>query len=99
MRFLTEDCGLFFPFRNICLACDRPLKFSVDNEQRLHAEGKPAVEFADGFKVYAYQGVILPEIYGKLPPSDWRCELLFSETNAELRRVLLQGIGYDRICQ
>ena len=99
LRSLTEDCGWFFPFKHICLACDRPLIFSVDNQQRLHAEGKPAVEFADGFKVYAHEGVILPETYGKLPPSDWRCEWLLSETNAELRRVLLQGIGYDRICQ
>lgn len=99
LQSLALDCGWFFPFENICLLCDRPLNFSVDNQQRLHGEGKPAVEFADGFKVYAHQGVILPETYGKILPSEWRCEWLLSETNAELRRVLLQGIGYDRLCQ
>lgn len=99
LRCLATDCSWFFPFKNICFMCDRPLIFSADNQQRLHAEGGPTVEFADGFEVYAYQGVILPETYGKRHPSKWRCEWLLSETNAELRRVLLQGIGYDRICQ
>jgi len=29
----------------------------------------------------------------------WQAEWLLSESNAELRRVLIERIGYDRICQ
>jgi hypothetical protein len=36
--------------------CDRPTKLLVDSENRLHAEGEPAIEFADGFRVYAHHG-------------------------------------------
>jgi Leucine-rich repeat (LRR) protein len=32
-------------------------------------------------------------------PSQWQAEWLLTETNAELRRMLLHGIGYDRLCQ
>ncbi|NEP42060.1 MAG: hypothetical protein F6K35_23700, partial [Okeania sp. SIO2H7] len=39
LNSLATDCGWFFPFKNICFACDRPLNFSADNQQRLHAEG------------------------------------------------------------
>lgn len=48
---------------------------------------------------YAYHGVTLPEKYGKLHPNQWQAEWLLEEKNAELRRVLMQGIGYSRICQ
>ncbi len=31
--------------------------------------------------------------------SDWKPELLLNESNAEVRRVLIEQIGYERICQ
>jgi hypothetical protein len=79
--------------------CDRPRILSFDNEQRLHAEGSPAIQFADGYSLYSYHGVTLPEKYGVLHPNQWQAKWLLEEDNAELRRVLMQGIGYGRICQ
>ncbi|MEA5469268.1 DUF6745 domain-containing protein [Spirulina sp. 06S082] len=97
---LAIECSSWiFPFKDICLVCDRPRILSFDSEDRLHAEGKPAIQFADGFSIYAYHGVILPEKYGKLSPSQWRSQWILSEENAELRRALIQGIGYAKICQ
>ena len=46
---LFESCGWIFPFENICIICDRPSKLSLDNQQRLHAEGEAAIQFADGY--------------------------------------------------
>lgn len=92
--------GVFiFPFEECCFVCDRPLHIRFDNENQLHAEGKPAIEFADGYSIYFYHGVTLPENYGKVHPQQWQAQWLLTETNAELRRVLIQGIGYARICQ
>ncbi|MBC7971807.1 MAG: hypothetical protein H7Z11_17055, partial [Verrucomicrobia bacterium] len=70
-----------------------------DSENRLHAEGEPAIRFVDGYSLYSYHGVTLPEKYGIVPPNQWQSEWLLTEDNAELRRVLIQGIGYARICQ
>ena len=98
-KLLFEDCGLIFPFEKICAVCDRPRHISFDSQNRLHAEGEPAIEFADGWNFYYYHGVKLPENYGQLHPSQWQSQWLLRERNAELRRVLIQGIGYDRICQ
>lgn len=53
---LIEYCGLIFRFENVCIACDRPSSMSFDRENRLHAEGKPALQFPDGYSVYAYHG-------------------------------------------
>lgn len=96
---LFKHCGWVLPFENICLVCDRPCRLSLDEQQRLHAEGEPALQFADGYSVYSYHGVDLPEKYCKLHPNQWQAEWILSEDNVELRRVLVQGIGYERICR
>ncbi len=96
---LVGDCGWILPYEKICYVCDRPRILSFDHQQRLHAEGSPAIQFADGFSVYAYHGVRLPKKYGQFHPHQWQPEWLLEEDNAELRRVLIQGIGYARISQ
>ena len=95
---LLSECGLILPFEKTCIICDRPTKISFDNEHRLHAEGEPAIQFADGYRLYYYRGVSLPEKYW-VHPHQWQARWLLEEGNAELRRVLIQGIGYARICQ
>ncbi|MBW4563140.1 MAG: hypothetical protein KME32_18725 [Mojavia pulchra JT2-VF2] len=96
---LIQECGWLFAYDDICIVCDRPLHIRFDNQNRLHAEGEPAIEYADGFSLYSYHGVTLPEKYGKLHPQQWQATWLLTEGNAELRRVLIQGIGYARICE
>jgi len=96
---LVRECGWIFSFDRQIVICDRPRKLSFDDENRLHAEGKPAIQFADGFSIYAHHGVILPEKYGQLHPEQWQAQWLLEERNAELRRVLIQGVGYARLCQ
>ncbi|MEG4456864.1 leucine-rich repeat domain-containing protein [Microcoleus sp. N9_A1] len=98
-KLLFEHCGWIFPFEKICAVCDRPRHLRFDSQNRLHAEGEPAIEFADGWNFYYYHGVRLPETYGQVHPDLWQAEWLLSEDNAALRRVLIQGIGYDRLIQ
>ena len=96
---LFEHCGWIFPCEKICAVCDRPRHLRFDSQNRLHAEAEPAIEFADGWNFYYYHGVRLPEEYGKSHPNQWQSQWLLTEKNAEVRRVLIQGIGYDRIIQ
>ncbi|WP_375509848.1 DUF6745 domain-containing protein [uncultured Nostoc sp.] len=99
MQDVAEYCGLIFCSESLVVMCERPTKLSFDNQNRLHAEGEPAIEFTDGYSLYSYHGVTLPEKYGKIHPQQWQSQWLLTEENAELRRVLIQGIGYARICQ
>ncbi|MGB3649782.1 MAG: leucine-rich repeat domain-containing protein [Rivularia sp. (in: cyanobacteria)] len=104
---LFEHCGWFIPFEDVCIVCvkrsstegNRPSKFSLDSETRLHAEGEAAIQFADGYGLYYYHGVALPEKYGKVHPDRWQAICLLEEKNTELRRILIQAIGYNRICK
>ncbi|MEG4106185.1 DUF6745 domain-containing protein [Microcoleus sp. S13_C5] len=96
---IVRDCGWIYPYDKVCIVCEKPIALSADSNHRLHAEATPAVQFADGFSIYAYHGVILPEWYGRLHPDQWQSKWVLKEQNAEVRRALIQGIGYDRICQ
>ena len=98
-KLLFEHCGWIFPYEKICAVCDRPRHLRFDSQNRLHAEGEPAIEFADGWNFYYYHGVRLPEKYGQFHPNQWQSQWLLAEENAEVRRVLIEGVGYDRICQ
>ena len=96
---LTQSCGWLIPLEQTCIVCDRLLSFSYDSNYRLHAEEKPAIQFADGYSLYAHHGVTIPEKYGLLATREWQASWLLEEENAEVRRVLIQGIGYARVCQ
>lgn len=99
-KLLMSQGGYIFAFEKMCIVCDRPTKISIDSEERLHAEAETAIEFADGFfRKYIYHGVELPEKYGKLHPHQWQAKWLLEEKNTEVRRLLIQEIGYARICQ
>ncbi len=66
---ILENCGRIYAYEEACLICDRvatpqeyrPTLLCFDNQNRLHAEGEPAIEYADGFKVYAHHGEWLPK--------------------------------------
>lgn len=96
---IVKNCGWIFSYEKVCAVVVRPLQLSFDNTYRLHAEGQPALRYPDGFSVYCYRGVFLPEKYGRLHPHQWQAQWLLTEKNLEVRRALIQGIGYGRISQ
>jgi hypothetical protein len=99
VKKLTQECCWVYPFEKACIVIDRPTKCAVNQARQLHAEGEPALVFRDGHSVYAYQGLVLPEHYGRRSPAQWHSKWIIEEQNAELRRVLIEGIGYERLCQ
>ncbi|AFZ13029.1 hypothetical protein Cri9333_2154 [Crinalium epipsammum PCC 9333] len=64
-QLLVKSCGWIYPFKKVCIVCERPIRFSYYNSKRRpRGDGKIAIQFADGFSlVYANQGVKLIEKY------------------------------------
>ncbi len=92
---LIKLCGWIFPYENTCLVSERPIKLSFDSQNHFHALVSPAIEFADGFCIYAYHGIRLPQKYGTLHPNKWQTQWLIEEKNTELLNVLIHGIFYE----
>jgi hypothetical protein len=55
---ITECGSWFLPGGRHWIICDRPINLLFDDENNLHAEGKPAIEYSDGFALYIEHGKI-----------------------------------------
>ena len=58
---LMQHSDFIFQFENVCLVCDRPDKLLFDRQNFLHGSWEYALQFADGYGVYAYHGGERPE--------------------------------------
>ncbi|MEW6493144.1 MAG: DUF6745 domain-containing protein [Cyanobacteriota bacterium] len=100
IQSLVPSLGsILFPYEDFCVICDRPCVLSLNDQQHLHAQAQPAIEFGDGFGIYVFDGVLLPEQYCSLPPVQWQPEWILNEPDAVVKRRLIQTIGYARIFQ
>lgn len=71
---IITNCGwIFKDYQKNYIVCNRPVKITFDNEDlTIHAQGKAAIQYADGYAIYSYYGVPLPEKYGRIHPSNWQ---------------------------
>ncbi|MBP0000848.1 MAG: hypothetical protein J7641_17935 [Cyanobacteria bacterium SID2] len=99
LQNLLEQCGSIVVVDRTCIVCDRPTTVRVDDRYQLHANGAPALEFSDGFKVYACHGNSLPEKYGSIPIDRWEPQWVLEERDGQLQQILLGQIGASRIAR
>jgi hypothetical protein len=97
LKNIVGNCGWLFCFGNLCIICDRPTKIFLDDQKCLHNIGSPAIEFSDGYHIYAYHGEVVPQQYGKLDVSQWQIEWVAAESNDRLKQLLVKFIGLERI--
>ncbi|WP_375498012.1 hypothetical protein [uncultured Nostoc sp.] len=58
LRTYISECGWTFFFQDFCFTCQRPHKLLLDEQNRPHAENEAAIEFLDGFSVFAKNGTL-----------------------------------------
>jgi hypothetical protein len=98
MSDLAQSCGWIYFYEHVCFVSGRPkLKTEVVENNgrrfhRLHCADGPAMSFADGFAVYAWHGVLIPERYYTEEPT---AQKILAEQNAEVRRALMER--YDEL--
>lgn len=67
-----------------------------DGQRRLHNESYAALE-SDGKNLYFWHGVLVPAFVVVRP--DWiTIDHIRKEDNAEVRRVMIERMGWDRFC-
>ena len=92
---LCSSAGWFWCHKDFVIACERPKVISRDEAGRLHRTDGPAVEYRDGWGVYAINGVRVPaEVV--LSPQTLGAARITAETNGEVRRVMLERYGLKR---
>ncbi len=94
---LCQHCGWWWTYKKAVVLTERPNYIGLDDRGALHALGRKAVEYPDGWGLWRVYGVQVPEDWASKQAKDWESRWLFQTDNAELRRVIIQVLGYERI--
>jgi hypothetical protein len=92
---VARSAGWWWPFARLAILSERPDVLERDNVGRLHRGEGPALGYPDGYRLFAWRGMPIPaDLADELPRLD--VDRIKRETNAEVRRVMLEHYGYDR---
>ena len=80
--------------RRTCIAVPRPAIHL--NRGRLHRPDGPAIEWTSGTSYWFWQGLHVPKRVAAQQSERGRLQVLARTRNLELRRLLLDRIGYER---
>jgi hypothetical protein len=91
----THKIGLLYPLEKLLIIGKPPVSISLDNNFRLHADGRMAIKYEDGFGLFMLHGIAMtPEQVltpaEKLDPTD-----VLRESNVDRRRELIRKVGVE----
>lgn len=86
-----RQCHWWLPCAGLVLASERPCRLSVGRQGVLHDAAAAALEYRDGYGIYAWRGVHVPREVITEPVTLTRIE---SEADALVRRVMIERYGY-----
>jgi len=76
----------------VCIVCELPKVIKRNAQGRLHSASGSAIKWSDGYEIFYWNGVSVPEKWIMKPNEITRDEIL-KEDNAEKRRCLRKIIG------
>jgi hypothetical protein len=87
-KALTESVGWVWWHEEVCVIGDRPAQIFRDEQGRLHCEFDKAIKYRDGWGVYSWHGVTVPEKLIMTPELITVAEIE-AEQNAEIKRIMI----------
>jgi hypothetical protein len=92
---VARTAGWWWPYERVAILTERPVALHRDNLGRLHHGDGPALSYPDGWSMHAWRGMpIPPDVVVRLP--SLTAHEIRAETNAEMRRVMVEYFGYER---
>ena len=92
---IAECCGWWWPKRGAVILTERPVHLARDERGRLHSESRAAIEYPDGWGVFAWHGIHVPKSV-ILEREKLTVEQVISEKNTEVRRAMRNLYGNER---
>lgn len=98
---VAKSAGWWWPFEDLCIISRRPTVMAMEvfsttgdvDRRRMHAEGGPAIKYADGWEMYAWHGTRVPK--GAIMGT-WTVQDILNESNQEVRRCAIEVMGWDQ---
>ena len=97
---MVMSTGFAWPYENGVVVSERPSSLHMEEATpgrwRLHATDGPAIAFRDGYALYAWHGLTVPEELITTNPDAWSIGQVLACDNQEHRRVMIERIGAER---
>ena len=96
MQILAEENVWWAPFRDVAIVCDPPVVNLYDDTGAPTNHTGAVVKYSNGDAIYTMDRVVVPERY----INNWSevtAQEIMGVRNAEVRRVLMQRYGYERL--
>lgn len=93
---VAKTCGWVYCAREIAIVMDKPLYVKMDDQNRLHCESGPAIEYVDGTKIYGWHGVRVPANWIE-DKSSLTAHAALTVENVEQRRAACEILGWNNI--
>jgi hypothetical protein len=92
---VATSAGWWWPFKQAVILTERPCHLHRDDQYRLHNDKGLAIAYPDGWGVYAWHGIRVPADV-ILKPETITVETIHAEENIEIKRAMIERIGWDR---
>jgi hypothetical protein len=93
---IAGSAGPWWALERLAIVSERPLRLALDERGLLHSTEGPALAYPDGFAIWADHGVSVPE-WLVTDPGRLAVEHIDAEENAEVRRVMIERFGAERL--
>jgi len=91
---IAHHASWWRPYQYICLITEKHSKLSFDDDMRPHCKDGLAIGYPDGWGVYAWHGVRVPE-WVIMRPDTITPDNILTQENTEVARVMLDRYGQD----
>lgn len=102
----TTELGLIYPIHDVkgaaqdmCIVSEKPTMVKLNENNVVHCDGGPAIEYAGygDIKVYALNGVTVPEWLATTPAQKIAVERIHEIQNADIKAEFVRKIGVERL--
>lgn len=93
---LARSGCAWWAMEGLAIVAEPPTTLQLDEAHLLHGERGPAIAYADDLAVWAWHGVAVPRFVIEAPEQISVPKIL-DEPNQEVRRVMVDRMGYERL--
>ena len=97
----TSMIGMIYPLKDLTIVCEKPIEIHLNENNVLHKDGGPALTYAGlgDFKIYALNGVSVPEYLAMTPSHKLNIEDYNKESNADVKAEFVRKVGIERFVE
>ena len=93
---IAKSAGWWLPHEKICWVSERTCVVNQDENKRIHSSTGPAIAYPDGWSIYAWRGVRVPEQWIMRPESVNPVDVIAAK-NVEQRAAGAEILGWPRM--